>query len=619
MNDTLGAAYLGNEYCRFVVWAPRAEQINVRVIAPQEQLLPLIRDERGYHRGTAAGVTPGSLYLYQLDGQKEYPDPASRCQPEGVHGPSSVIDNSGFNWTDHCWRGIAGQDLIIYELHVGTFTPQGTFDAIIPRLEYLQKLGVNAIEIMPIAQFPGERNWGYDGVYPYAAQQSYGGPQGFQRLVNACHNSGLSVILDVVYNHLGPEGNCLADFGPYFTEHYTGPWGNALNFDGPDSDAVRRFFIENALYWLTEFHVDGFRLDAVHAIKDFSAQPFLAALTNAVHQKADRLGRRAHVIAESDLNDARVIQPPVIGGYGMDAQWSDDFHHSLHTLITGEQRGYYRDFGELRHLARAFTEGYVYTGQYSPFRRRRHGNAPRLNTGRQFVVYAQNHDQVGNRACGERLTALTSFAGLKLAACAVFLSPYVPMLFMGEEYGETAPFQYFTSHTDPELAEAVRQGRQKEFSSFAWEGEVPDPQDEATFIRSRLNLDLHDRGRHKALYLLHRELIRLRRELPALAGLNRENTEVIPLIPEKVLYIRRWHESDQAAMVFSFNESRVVTASIPLPAGQWRKLFDTEQEQWLGGGSAVPTTLESAAKNTVTLRPRHCVLFQLQVEEYKPT
>lgn len=608
-----GAVYLGDGRCRFLVWAPLAGRVAVRIVAPRERTLLLERKKRGYHHGVFEGIEPGSLYFYLLDGDKERPDPASRHQPEGVHGPSQVADTGTFPWTDRCWCSPDRRDLVLYELHVGTFTPEGTFDAIIPHLDELRELGVNALEIMPVAQFPGDRNWGYDGVYPFAVQHSYGGPEGMQRLVDACHEKGLAVILDVVYNHLGPEGNYLADYGPYFTDRYTGPWGAAINFDGPESDEVRRFFLQNALYWLTDFHVDGFRLDAVHAIIDFSARPFLEELNDAVHRRGERMGRRVHMIAESDLNDPRVLLPDIMGGYGFDAQWTDDFHHALHSILTGERNGYYRDFGGLPHLAKAFRQGFVYTGQYSEYRRRRHGSSPRLSPAHQFVVFAQNHDQVGNRACGERLSALTSFDGLKLAACAVILSPFVPLIFMGEEYGETAPFQYFTSHPDPELAAAVRQGRREEFAAFDWEGEVPDPQDDATFLRSRLNRGLRGRDHHRVLYTFYRKLLQLRRELPSLADPDRDEMDVQAVEREKLLFIRRGSGIDQVYLVLSFNEAGTA-ATLPVPAGRWRKLLDTAEERWLGEGSAVPSEFSSPGQIEITLGPRTCVLFR-QIKE----
>ncbi len=611
---SLGAVYLGEGRCRFEVWAPLAERVAVHVVRPRECVVELDRRERGYYRGVLHGVEPGSRYFYLLDGKKERPDPASRYQPEGVHGPSQVVDGSTFVWSDAGWSGVLLPDLVIYELHVGTFTPEGTFTAAIPHLWELKKLGVTAVEIMPVAQFPGHRNWGYDGVYPFAVQNTYGGPDGLRQLVDACHGIGLAVILDVVYNHLGLEGNYLAEFAPYFSERYTGSWGPALNFDGPGSDEVRRFFVENALYWLTEFHVDGLRLDAVHGITDMSARPFLQELADAVRRQGERLGRVVHVIAESDLNDPRVINPPEVGGYGIDAQWCDDFHHALHSLLTGERRGYYRDFGKLEHLARAFRGGYVYTGQYSAYRQRRHGSPPRLSPARRFVVFAQNHDQVGNRARGERLASLVSFAKLKLAACAVLLSPFIPLLFMGEEYGELAPFLYFTSYSDPELAEAVRRGRREEFADFAWEGQVPDPQAENTFTRSRLNRDLRQQERHRVLYRLYRQLLRLRRDLPALADMNRENLDTAVLERERVLLVRRWSRGDEVCMFFSFGDA-AVEAHLPLPAGHWCKKLDTGEEQWLGGGTAVPKAVDSPGILTVTLEPGQCVLWQRVKED----
>lgn len=332
----LGAVCLGKETAGFTVWAPLLKSVAVKITAPESRIIPMERDERGYWKTIATGLFPGTAYVYRLNDEKDRPDPASRFQPAGVHGPSQLVDADEFSWEDRDWKGIPLRNFIIYELHVGTFTPQGTFEAVIHRLDYLKELGINAIEIMPVAQFPGTRNWGYDGVYPYAPQNSYGGPAGLKKLVNACHKKGLAVILDVVYNHLGPDGNHLSDFGPYFTDKYATPWGNAINFDGPYSDEVRSYFISNALYWITEYHMDGLRLDAIDTIFDFGAKHFLNGLSEAVHARAEEMGRLISVIAESDLNDVRIINSPGIGGYGLDAQWNDDFHHSLHTLLTDE-------------------------------------------------------------------------------------------------------------------------------------------------------------------------------------------------------------------------------------------------------------------------------------------
>ncbi|CEP67916.1 Malto-oligosyltrehalose trehalohydrolase [Moorella glycerini] len=607
-NVSLGATYLGDGCCRFRLWAPLAESVAVQIVAPVERLEPLTWEERGYYQGEVEGVEPGSLYYYLLDGQK-LPDPASRYQPQGVHGPSQVVDPQAFVWSDGFWLGPTREELIFYELHVGTFTPEGTFDAIIAHLDDLRTLGVTAIELMPVAQFPGSRNWGYDGVFPFAVQNSYGGPEGLRRLVDPCHRYGLAVFLDVVYNHLGPEGNYQANFGPYFTDRYRTPWGQALNFDGPGSDEVRRFFIENALYWLTEFHLDGLRLDAIHAIMDRSALPFLEELAAAVKLQAERLGRRVYLVAESDLNDPRVIRPQGLGGYGLDAQWCDDFHHALHALLTGERNGYYRDFGTLGNLARALREGYVYTGQYSAYRQRRHGRRPHLYEGSKFVVFTQNHDHVGNRARGERLSTLVPFAKLKLAAGVVLLSPFVPLLFMGEEYAETAPFLYFTSHSDPQLVAAVRQGRREEFAGHKWEGEVPDPQDEATFRRSRLNHGLRHQGQHRVLCDFYRQLIQLRRELPALADLNLDNMEVITCEQELVLFVRRWSNDSEVGIIFSFSDAESAP-TLPLPAGRWRKRLDAAEERWLGDGSTIPDLLVSQGKIQMPLTLGACLLFE---------
>jgi maltooligosyltrehalose trehalohydrolase len=604
----LGATVLGDGRCRFCVWAPFSRSVAVHVVAPAEGVTPLTRTERGYHQAVVDGVGPGARYLYRLEDGRERPDPASRCQPDGVHQPSQVVD-SAFGWDDGGWFGYPLRDYVLYELHVGAFTSEGTFDAVIPRLDELAGLGITAIELMPVAQFPGERNWGYDGVYPFAPQHCYGGVAGLKRLVNACHLKGLAVVLDVVYNHLGPEGNYLGEFGPYFTDAYKTPWGCALNFDGADSDEVRRYFIENALHWITEFHIDALRLDAVHAIKDFSAYPFLEELGVAVHERAQQLNRRCHLIAESDLNDARVICPRELGGYNLDAQWSDDFHHALHALLSGERDGYYADFGRIEHLARAWREAFVYTGQYSRYRRRRHGSSTRLSSAEQFVVCAQNHDQVGNRALGERLSQLVGFEELKLAAGAVLLSPYIPLLFMGEEYGETAPFQYFVSHGDPGLIEAVRRGRREEFAAFAQRGEAPDPQAEGTFRRSKLRHDLRREGQHAVLQEFYGALLALRRQLPALARSGRESLEVVGYERERVLLVRRWHQPDQVCLVFNFGE---VAASplLPLPAGWWDKRFDSADPRWNGPRSFSPESIESKGEARVTLSPQAFCVYQ---------
>jgi maltooligosyltrehalose trehalohydrolase len=607
-DDRLGASYLGDGRCQFVVWAPFAQTLEAHILSPRERVVPLERDAQGYYRACIEGVGPGSRYLYRLQGKKERPDPASRFQPDGVHGPSGVIDSS-FPWEDEGWPGLALQAYIIYELHVGTFTHEGTFDAIIAYLDYLIELGITAVELMPVAQFPGGRNWGYDGVYPFAVQDSYGGPAGLKRLVNACHKGGLAVVLDVVYNHLGPEGNHLADFGPYFTDHYKTPWGAALNFDGANSDEVRHFFIENALYWFTEFHIDALRLDALHAILDISSRPFIEELATSVQEQAANWNRKVYLIGESSANDARLVRLREQGGYGLDAVWNDEFHHSLHGLLTGEHTGYYRDFGRIRHLTKAFREGFVYSGEYSAYRQRRHGVSSADIPAHRFVVFAQNHDQVGNRACSERLSQLVSWEALKLAAGVVILSPFVPLLFMGEEYGETVPLPYFVSHSEPELIEAVRKGRRAEFAAFRWQGEPPDPQDEATFLSAKINCDLCHEGHHRILFEFYKELIRLRKETPALASLSKETMEVVDYEEEKVLFIRRWNGGGEVIMALNFSTEKA-TASLPIPAGQWYKLLDSADKFWEGKGNTGPEWLYSEGEWALTLDAKAFLLYK---------
>jgi maltooligosyltrehalose trehalohydrolase len=556
----LGANLIAQDRCEFRVWAPEIEKIELHIVAPDDRRIALTKNTRGYHEATVdAGA--GTRYFFNLDGN-DRPDPASRLQPEGVHGPSEVVARD-FEWHDGGWTGIPLEDYVIYELHVGTFTREGTFDAVIDHLDALKELGITAVELLPVAQFPGGRNWGYDGVYIGAAQNTYGGPSGLKRLADACHARGLALLLDVVYNHLGPEGNYLGVYGPYFTDRYKTPWGLAINFDGPHSDDVRWFFIHNALQWIDEFHIDGLRVDAVHAIIDHTAEPFLQDLTTAVRERAEALGRRIYTIAESDLNDPRVITPKDDLGLGFDSQWCDDFHHSLHTLLTGERDGYYIGFGRTSDLARTLTTGYLYTGQHSPYRGRKYGLAPKTRDGKQFVVFAQNHDQVGNRMLGDRLSSLGSINKLRLAAAAVVLSPFIPMLFMGEEYGETAPFQYFTSHGDEALIEAVRKGRAEEFDDFEWKGDPPDPHAEETFHRSKLTREEQD-----GLRDLYRDLFRLRRETPALRSLDLDAVETQVDDERRTLVVHR----GDTLLAFHFSDRE---QTLELPSDSWTTLLNS--------------------------------------------
>ncbi len=498
----------------FGVWAPYAERVELDLEGTR---IAMTRDEGDWWRADVAEAGPGARYRFALDDGPLRPDPRSPFQPEGIEGPSQVVDHGAFAWTDGAWRGSPLPAAVLYELHVGTFSPEGTFDGAIGHLDHLVGLGVTAVELMPVAEFSGDRGWGYDGVLLYAPHHAYGGPDGLKRLVDACHQRGLAVVMDVVYNHLGPAGNYLGEYGPYFTDRYATPWGRAVNFDGADSDEVRRFFVDNALMWLRDYHCDGLRLDAVHAIIDTGATHILEELGTEVDRLEAHTGRTLWLIAESDLNDPRVVRRREVGGYGMDAQWSDDFHHALHAALTGETAGYYADFGGLEQLTAALKRVFVYGGDFSLHRRRRHGRPVGDLSGVQFLGYSQNHDQIGNRALGERLAALVSPGRLRVAAALELTAPFVPMLFQGEEWAASTPFQYFTDHPDPGLGRAVSEGRRGEFAAFGWEPEaVPDPQDPATWARSVLRWEEADKGEHGALADWYRRLIRLRRSQLAL-------------------------------------------------------------------------------------------------------
>ncbi|HEX7808292.1 MAG TPA: malto-oligosyltrehalose trehalohydrolase [Thermoanaerobaculia bacterium] len=568
----LGARVIDGNRCEFRVWAPNRERVDVHIVAPRERRVPMQKNGDGYFEVVVDDCGEGTRYLYVLDGQTERADPASRHQPGGVHAASEVI-GSDFDWHDESWKGLALEDYVVYELHVGTFTQEGTFDAIIPHLDQLKELGVTVVELLPVAQFPGTRNWGYDGTYVGAAQTSYGGPRALKRLVDACHQRGLAIALDVVYNHLGPEGNYLSEFGPYFTDRYKTPWGLALNFDGAHSDFVRWYFIHNALQWTDEFHIDALRVDAVHAIVDHSAEPFLQDLNVAMHDRARELGRTVISIAESDLNDPRVIMPREQFGLDFDSQWMDDYHHSLHALLTGEQDGYYSSFPlRVSNLARVMENGFLFIGQHSPYRGRKYGAKPVTRNGAQFIVSIQNHDQVGNRMLGDRLPNIVGVEKLRLAAAAIILSPFVPMLFMGEEYGAKAPFQYFTSHSDEALIEAVRKGRLEEFDDFIWTGEPPDPHAEETFERSKLDWSTVEREEHASMRRLYKALLAMRREHPALRSLDLDSLEAIADDAKNVLLVRRWSGSQQALVAFNFSDE---SQSVDAPSGAWRELLET--------------------------------------------
>lgn len=567
-------------------------------------MVPLQPERDGYHAAVVDQAPPGTRYRYVLDGSLERPDPASRLQPEGVHGPSEVVDLG-----PRPEGGSPGRPLssfVTYELHVGTFTPEGTFDAAAARLGDLADLGITAVEIMPVAAFPGDRNWGYDGAYPFAVHAPYGGPSGLRRFVDACHARGLAAIIDVVYNHLGPEGTYLASFGPYFTGRYHTPWGSALDFDGEHSDEVRRFFIQGALYLVDEIGVDALRLDAVKAIVDMSPRPFLEELAEAVHRRGAELGRAVHLVAEGAGNDARLLLPPAGGGLGLDGLWSEDFHHALHALLTGERAGYYGDYGRVEDLAKVFRQGFAFTGEVSRFYKRRHGRPAGGVDAHRFVVFAQSHDETGNRPGGERLAALVPFAARKLAAAVSLLAPFSPLLFMGEEYGETAPFLYFVSHGDPALAETVHRSRRQELAAFGWTAEPQDPRAEESFTRSKLRWELREGGDHRLLLETYRELLRLRRAVPALA--DGDVLEASAFEDEKVLLVLRGRGEVEAVLLFAFGDAPVTT-TLPLPAGRWSTIFESTDERWGGPGGSCPAGITSGGTVPLTLSPASAVVF----------
>ncbi|MGZ5285802.1 MAG: malto-oligosyltrehalose trehalohydrolase [Flavisolibacter sp.] len=604
-----------NGWAEIILWSPEAQQVAIKF---GNSSIALEKDGQGYWRGKTDQLQEGMLYQFVLNGDKILPDPASMSQPDGVHGPSMAIDLSGFKWADAEWKNPELKNYIIYELHTGTFTTDGSFASIEKKLAHLQELGVNAIELMPVAQFPGDRNWGYDGVYPFAVQHSYGGAAGLQQLVNACHLKGIAVVLDVVYNHQGPEGNYLGSYGPYTTDKYKTPWGGAINFDDAWSDGVRHYFIENVLMWFRDFHIDALRLDAVHAIRDFSPAHILREVSEAVDLLKIKTGRQHYLIAELDLNDTRYINPKESGGFGMDAQWVDEFHHALRVTAGGERSGYYSDFSGIVHLAKAYQDAYVYDGQFSQHRKKNFG-VKTGNQGRQFIVFSQNHDQVGNRALGERSSTLVSFEMQKLMAAAVMLSPYIPMLFMGEEWSEPNPFLYFVSHTDPDLAEAVRKGRQEEFADFfnGTDLEVPDPMATETFLTSKLQWDLLTEEPHRTLFNYYKDLIAFRKTQPALFNLDRQHLHVEVKKEQQLLILQRWHEDQHLICFLNFSTKQEQTMP-PSLVNDWEKIWDSASPEWKGPQSA-PGRLSGGkpGNDVLVLQPASVVVYANRKEPVK--
>ena len=600
---------------RFEVWAPSASLVEVGVQRTEEnddgthrpgdlEVSPLFRVggdvvELDTWSAMVPGVAHRDRYRFRIDGGDWLADPAARWQPDGVHGPSAVVDESIYRWHDDTWTGIDLGDAILYELHIGTFTAEGTFDAAIRHLARLHELGITVIELMPVAAFPGERNWGYDGVFPFAVQESYGGPAGLARFVDAAHRFGLGVILDVVYNHLGPEGNVLGRYGPYFTDAHRTPWGDAVNVAEAGSDGVRRYFVENAVGWIRDHHLDGLRLDAVHAIVDPTPIPFVQELTTAVHAAAKRAGRTALVTIESCANDPRIVRSESDHGLGCDAVWNDDVHHALRVALTGDRREYYRAYDGAVDIATAWDRRWVYSGQYSPSFGRRHGAPADRIDHRHFVVFATNHDHVGNTPDGRRMLA---GAGAndprhRLAAAAILLSPFTPMLFMGEEYGETAPFPYFVDHGDPDLVEAVRAGRAREFSGADWTSGVADPADPATFQSAVLDLTLTERDPHRSRLAMYTELIRLRRDHPVLTDPDAQ--QHVSFLHGVVSVIRSVPDAT-ATLVFNFSPDGV---DHPAPGPVDAVVFDSDAEPWGGPGWTPDRLAPWSARLSVT--PTH--------------
>lgn len=573
------------------VWAPRANRVEL-VTAVEK--LPMESRSGGWWQIELPSPLESADYAFSLDSGEPRPDPRSRYQPNGVNAFSRPVDFDAFEWTDKAWRPPPLSAAVIYELHIGTFTGEGTFEAAIARLDYLVELGVTHVELMPVAEYSGDHNWGYDGVDLFAPHHSYGGPIGLMRLVDACHSRGLAVIVDVVYNHLGPDGAYLAEFGPYFTDRHKTPWGAAINLDGSGSDEVRRFLCDSAIGWLCDYHCDGLRIDAVHAIYDSSAVHFLEQLHSEVHWLEASLGRPKVLIAESDLNQPAVVTPVEAGGYGLDAQWNDDFHHSLHTLITNERSGYYMDFGDLGHFARTVTNIFVLDGVFSNFRQRKHGRPVRGLSTDRFVGFIQNHDQIGNRALGERLGHLVDPDLLRMAAAAVLTGPFVPMLFQGEEWNASTPFLYFTSFRDEALAAAVRKGRREEFTQFHLTDAVPDPQDAHTFARSKLDWSERDANPHRDILNWYKSLIKLRRELKDLVDPRRDRLAVEYDESSRWLLMQR----GDCSVTFNFGSERRMI-DLPRNSTNLEVVLSSKPEVHHTGNS-----IELPARTVAILAPR---------------
>ena len=608
----VGADYQ-DETCRFVVWAPNHNHLTL-LLTKDNQHIPMDKESGGYWTHTAEGFESDTTYMYELESADVKPDPASHYQPDGLFGASQVIDHDIFHWKDRDWHGLDIKDLIFYELHVGTFTPEGTFKAAAQRIAELQEFGINAIELMPITQFSGKRNWGYDGVFPFAVQNSYGTPDDLKAFVNECHLYGIALFVDFVYNHLGPEGNCLNSYGPYFPNTQIGRWGANINLDGPQNDGVRNYFLENTLHWFNHYHLDGIRLDAVLSMHDSSPRHFFAELNDQVDSCGESSGRKVHLIAETGYNIPNILAPTVEGGCGFDAQWFDDFQHAIFSLLTGEREGYYRDYGSIQDLAEVLINGYLYIGDEPDYKRRKPEDSFSWIGADKLVVFSQNHDQVGNRRLGDRLTTIAGFEAAKLAAGIVLLSPYVPLLFMGEEYGETAPFLFFVEYQSEELAVAVRVGRQREFAHFHWQGEVPDPLSLETFEKSKLNWQQRYSGIGAEIAAYYRALIELRKK-HALFQCQADRQIKHVTTQENVLFIHKQHGSAEAGIIANCS-GKPASYDFPFEEDTYVKIFDSADFKWSGLGPTLPTLAIKGDQHL--LNPFNLAVFLKESKEGKP-
>lgn len=584
----VGAIYHKNA-CEFTVWAPNHKKVQLTLEGGKRQI-SMKSVENGYWTTLVEQIEPGILYMYQLGSQPPKPDPASHYQPSGVFGPSMVVDHEAFNWTDMDWHGLELKELLFYELHVGTFTPEGTFNAMLERIKELEDFGVNAVELMPITQFSGLRGWGYDGVFPFGVQNSYGTPDDLKTLVNDCHRQGVAVFADFVYNHIGPEGNCLNDYAPYFVSSRMTSWGPPINLDGPLNAGVRDYFLKNTLHWFRDYHLDGIRLDSILWMQDSSPKHFLQELNQTVQVYAQEAHRQLHMIAETGFNEPKVLTPAEQGGFGFDGQWLDDFQHTLFSQLTGEKEGYYRNFTNFEDFLDVLSDAYVYVGKDQAFRRRRPEESYRWIPSWRLVVFCQNHDQVGNRLLGDRLTMLAGFEASKVAAGLVLLSPYVPLLFMGEEYGETSPFMFFSSYEGKELASAIREGRRKEFAGFHWQGEVPDPQSVESFNKSKINWQGRYQGEGQKIAAYYKALIRLRRKVPAFQASEGRYIKSLQNQQGKVLFIEKQRGESKAAVIANLGKEK---QDFNFQTEEsYVKVLDSADTMWGGSGVSLPEKFE---------------------------